>query len=241
MEEKKKKNTSELPQTEKQLKELQTLFLQDRNNQKVRDDFILLLRQYARSLTLKEIKKKGIFLEPWRVDEIATDATIQLYRQYSKPGWQVFASFAGALKWKIYNAMYAPAQEEIALKSSLNDTFSEEKDSKEIQDIISFGACLPWDYDKGNDATMSYDPSNNILDDIDVSIDEINSVINEAFKILPYPTYLRFLPWVLLQFRRPRTRNIQELYNNLFLSGREENAFDILLLEMHNRIAQHIH
>ena len=136
MEEKKKKNTSELPQTEKQLKELQTLFLQDRNNQTVRDDFILLLRQYARSLTLKEIKKKGIFLEPWRVDEIATDATIQLYRQYSKPGWQVFASFAGALKWKIYNAMYAPAQEEIALKSSLNDTFSEEKDSKEIQDII---------------------------------------------------------------------------------------------------------
>ena len=88
---------------------------------------------------------------------------------------------------------------------------------------------------------MSYDPSNNILDDIDVSIDEINSVINEAFKILPYPIYLRFLPWVLLQFRRPRTRNIQELYNNLFLSGREENAFDILLLEMHNRIAQHIH
>ena len=241
MEEKKKKNTSELPQTEKQLKELQTLFLQDRNNQKVKDDFILLLRQYARSLTLKEIKKKGIFLEPWRVDEIATDATIQLYRQYSKPGWQVFASFAGALKWKIYNAMYAPAQEEIALKSSLNDTFSEEKDSKKIQDIISFGACLPWDYDKGNDATMSYDPSNNILDDIDVSIDEINSVINEAFKILPYPIYLRFLPWVLLQFRRPRTRNIQELYNNLFLSGREENAFDILLLEMHNRIAQHIH
>lgn len=241
MEEKSKKNNSGLPQTEKQLKELQTLFLQDRENKKVRDDFILLMRQYARSLTLKEIKKKGIFLEPWRVDEIATDATIQLYRQYNKVGWQVFASFAGALKWKIYNAMYAPAQEEIALKSSLNDTFSEEKDSKEIQDIVSFGACLPWDYDKGIDATMSYDPSSNVIDDIDVSIEEIRSVIDEAFKILPYQTYLRFLPWVLLQFRRPRTRNIQELFNSLFLLGREESAFDILLLEIHNRIAQHIH
>ena len=111
--------------------------------------------------------------------------------------------------------------------------------SKEILDIVSHGACLPWDYDRGDSATMSYDPSSTLLDDIDVSIDEIKSVINEAFRILPYPTYLRFLPWLLLQFRKPRTRNISELFNSLFISNREESAFDILLLEIHNRIAQH--
>ena len=71
-----KKRNSELPQTEKQLKELQALFMENKANRKVRDEFILLLRQYARSLTLKEIKRKGIFLDPWRVDEIATDATL---------------------------------------------------------------------------------------------------------------------------------------------------------------------
>ena len=238
MAERKKKN-SELPQTEKQLKELQALFMENKANRKVRDEFILLLRQYARSLTLKEIKRKGIFLDPWRVDEIATDATLQLFRQYNKDGWQVFASFGGALKWKIFNAMYAPAQEEINLKSSLNGTFSEEKDSKEILDIVSHGACLPWDYERGDNATMSYDPSNTIRDSIDVSTDEIKSVIDEAYRILPYPTYMRFLPWLLLQFRKPKTRNIQELFNSLFISNREESAFDILLLEIHNRIAQH--
>ena len=86
---------------------------------------------------------------------------------------------------------------------------------------------------------MSYDPSNTILDSIDVSTDEIKSVIDEAYRILPYPTYMRFLPWLLLQFRKPKTRNIQELFNSLFISNREESAFDILLLEIHNRIAQH--
>ena len=58
----KKKKDSELPKTEKQLKELQALFLENKTNKKIRDEFILLLRQYARSLTLKEIKSLEIYL-----------------------------------------------------------------------------------------------------------------------------------------------------------------------------------
>ena len=67
---------------------------------------------------------------------------------------------------------------------------------------------------------------------------EIIEVIDEAYDILPYRLYVRFLPWLLLKMRRPRTRNSAKSCASYFLERRDEDAFEILLLEIRNRIKE---
>lgn len=224
------------PQTEVTCKELQEKFLQEDCPQSIKDEYFLLLRTYARSLALKEIKRKNIFLQPERVDEICTDATLALMHQYSKPGWKIRKSHAGALYWKIMEAMYKPANEDMVY--SLNATFTENSDSKEVMDLVGSNVTLPWQ-EKTGFGNSTDDPQDTILHEVNASYSEIAEIVDEAFNMLPYSTFIRFLPWLVLQIRKPRTRNIQKLFNKVYLSGKEEDAFDILLLEIRNRILQH--
>ena len=224
------------PETEIRLRELQDQFLKDKSNSQVRDEFFLMLRDYARSLTLQRIKRSAIFLPPERVDEICTDATIDLMEQYSKEGWCVDASFAGLLFWKVNRAMYDQKEEE--QNSSLNITFDDSDNGKEIIDLVSYSPTLGW-----NSTVLSYDDTINVVDDdflskVNVSFNEVSSVVDEAFDILPYRVFMRFVPWLVLQFRKPKTRNIQSLFFKVYLTNKEENAFDILLLEIYNRISK---
>lgn len=221
------------PKTEVECKRLQEEFLKEDCSQEVKDEYFMLLRTYARSLALKEIKRKGIFLPPERVDEICTDATLILMKQYSKPGWRVLTSFAGALYWKLLEAMYKQANEESMY--SLNTTFTDDRDSKEILDLIGTNACLPWQSKFSLKAEGS-EIWDEISSEFNSANSEIESLIDDAYQMLPYTTFLKFLPWLLLQIRKPRTRNSQKLFKEKFLSGKEEDAFDILLLEMKNRI-----
>lgn len=224
------------PKTELRLRELQEEYLKPDCPQSIKDDFFLLLRIYARSLTLKEIKRKGIFLPPERVDEISTDATLLLIKQYTKPGWRVLVSFGGTLYKKILEAMYGPASEDRAI--SLNTTFTNDQDSKEILDLISSRTCLPWQMNL-NTESVEDSPEEILIQNMNASFSEIQDIIDEAYEGLPYNTFVKFLPWLVLQIRKPKTRNIQRLFNKLFLTGKEEDAFNILLLEIRNRILQH--
>lgn len=225
------------PKTEVECKALQEEYLKSDCPQSTKDEYFSLLRIYARSLALKEIKRKGIFLQPERVDEICTDATLLLMNQYSKPGWKVLSSFAGALYWKLLEAMYGQASEDMVY--SLNTTFSDDTDSKEILDLIGTNACLPWQKNlkSRDDQDVPWD---SLSGDINVSYPEIKILIDEAYSILPYKTFVKFIPWLLLQFRKPRTRNNKKVFAEVFLDNREEEAFELLLLEVKNRIIEHI-
>lgn len=234
---KKKPTNSDTPQTELELQKLQNLYLEDRSNKQVSDEYFMLMRTYARSIALKVIKRKSIFLPPERVDEISTDATLLTMRQYEKEGWKVSVSFAGILIWKIYEAMFSQANDE--MNSSLNLTFTEDKDSKEVMDMVGSGSCLPWTVSAYGAELPDDDPAESLIKSINVAYEEIIEVIDEAYTILPYKTFMRFLPWVVLQIRKPRTRNIQQLFDSLYLTNKEQNAFDILMLEMHKRIKHH--
>ena len=239
MEEKKsKKVISDVPETERRLQELQKLFLADRNNQQVFEEYFLLLRTYTRSLTLKQIKRKNLFLPPQRVDEFCTDATLAHLDQNNKPNWKVGSSFAGVIRFKIIEAMWGHANDE--MNSSLNLTFSDDKDSKEILDVIGSGSALPWNMSEYGKEKTSDNPADILVSTSNVSYDEVKSLIEECYIDLPYRLYLRFVPWLVLQFRKPKTKNIYSLFNRLYLTNKEENAFDMLLLELHNRISQHV-
>ena len=79
---KKGEGNSDIPKTELECQRLQKLFLDPNCPQNIKDEFFLLLRTYARSIALKQIKRTGIYLLPERVDEIATDATLAVMNQY---------------------------------------------------------------------------------------------------------------------------------------------------------------
>ena len=232
-----KPKDTETPKTELELQELQKKFLADRSDKKVREEYFMLLRVYARSIALKVIKRKGIYLTPERVDEISTDATLAVMKQYEKEGWSISVSFAGVLIWKVYEAMYSQANEE--MNSSLNLTFTDDKDSKEIMDLVSQNSTLPWNTRGKDNYDVTENPANVVSREVNVSFDEIHYVIDEAYTMLPYKTFYRFVIWLTLRMRKPKTRNVQNLFNNLFITNKEENAFEILLLEIHNRILQH--
>lgn len=229
-----KEPTGPLPETEQKLRQLQDRYVAEDCTKQERDEFFMLLRSYARSIALKNIKSKNVYLSPERVDEVCTDSTLALLKQYSKPGWRVEASFAGALQWKVREALYKPAKEEQASRISLNKTFSEDSNSRELLDQISSSRNPT----SGNafDIEEADNPIDSLISSVNTAMGEINEVIDEAYEFLPYRLYIRFLPWLLLKIRRPHTRNSAKTFSSFFLGSRDEDAFEILLLEIRNRI-----
>ena len=217
-------------ETELRLQELQEKFLDPNGCSKAdKDEFFLVMRMYARSITLQMIKSKGLVLPPERVDEVCTDATLAILKQYQKVGWKIEASFAGALRWKVIESLYGPKNEESHY--SLNTTFSDDTDSKEMLDIVS-SSSLPWSNDSYCD-----DPEETTFNQYSAVVEEVNRLLDEAYEILDYRLYVRFLPWLLLNVRKTRARNVMQTFTSCFLTSREESAFELLLLELRNRLS----
>ena len=217
-------------ETELRLQELQEKFLDPNGCSKAdKDEFFLVMRMYARSITLQMIKSKGLVLPPERVDEVCTDATLAILKQYQKVGWKIEASFAGALRWKVIESLYGPKNEESHY--SLNTTFSDDTDSKEMLDLVS-SSSLPWSNDSHCD-----DPEETTFNQYSAVVEEVNRLLDEAYEILDYRLYVRFLPWLLLNIRKTRARNVMQTFTSCFLTSREESAFELLLLELRNRLS----
>lgn len=219
------------PETEIILTALQELYLKPDCSRALRDRYFMLMRSYARSILLKEIKRKGIVFPPEKVEELATDSTLLLMNQYTKEGWKISASFAGALRWKVVESLYGDSKDE--MNYSLNRTFSEDSNAKEMLDLMS-NSNTPW-YNH-----ISQDPADEVAENENTAIEEVRILVAQAYDILPYKVYLKFLPWLLLRLRKPRIRNVMMQFSRIFLNSKEEEAFDLLLLEMRNRIMMHI-
>ena len=217
-------------ETELRLQELQEKFLDPNGCSKAdKDEFFLVMRMYARSITLQMIKSKGLVLPPERVDEVCTDATLAILKQYQKVGWKIEASFAGALRRKVIESLSGPTNEESHY--SLNTTFSDDTDSKEMLDLVS-SSSLPWSNDSYCD-----DPEETTFNQYSAVVEEVNRLLDEAYEILDYRLYVRFLPWLLLNIRKTRARNVMQTFTSCFLTSREESAFELLLLELRNRLS----
>lgn len=218
----------EKPITEVQLDALQEDFLKDPNNEKVKTEFFFLLKSYSRSLTLKEIKNK-IFLDPDRVDEVATEATLRFLNQYKKDGWKVWGSFAGALRWKVVEALYQDANEESA--QSLNALIGDATSGHEMGDFLDKLKAEPV-----FESSKSIDPQIALVSLTENPMWEIRDILREASEILPYRTVYLFYIYLLQILRRPKSRLRHPTFKELFLSKKEEEQFDLLLLEVRTRL-----
>lgn len=218
------------PQTEVELTELQGRYMANPECKETLDTYFFLLKNYARSLLLKMIKRKGFYLQPERVDEVATDATLKLLAHYSKPDWKIWGSFAGELNWKIIEALYEHSDEETPL--SLNMTIGKGDDAKEL------GECLDKIGAKYLFLRDGEDPQISFLKKTDVNFSILRDVLQEAFEVLTYREYILFLSYMLLRLRRPKARWASVSFKEIFLTNKEEEAFELLLLEIRNRISE---
>lgn len=217
------------PETEIKLEELQECYIADPTNQDNFNRFFILLKAYARSLVLKEIKSK-IYLDPDHVDGVATEAVLKLLNQYKKDGWRVWGSFAGVLRWKVVEALYEDCEEDSS--QSLNMLIGD-GNVRELGDILTkVGASPLWKHE-------SDDPQENFFKNFDSSASEILGVLKESSEALPYRLAILFHAYLLLRLRRPKTRLTLPAFKQYFLDTKEEEAFELLLLEIRNRISQH--
>jgi len=216
------------PQTEIDLDAMQAAYLLEPQNPAVFNPYFLLLKVYARSICLKEIKNK-IYLEPDRVEEVAVEATLKLLHQYRKAGWHVWGSFYGALRWKVIEALYQDAEEDST--SSLNLTIGD--GSVELGDILArVGGSALWQQNID-------DPQEAFFLATDISLSEIRSVLDDARNELTPRQEILFYAYLLLKLRRPKAKKNAVSFEERFLSNKEEEAFELLLLEIRNRVAVH--
>lgn len=217
------------PITEVRLTDMQDIYLADPLNEKNFHEYFILLKAYARSLALKEIKTK-VYLAPDHIDGVATEAVLKLFNQYRKASWKVWGSFAGVLRWKVVEALYENAEEESS--ASLNLYIGDDS-TRELGDVLErIGAKVLWKQD-------GEDPQEQFIQAHDSSASEVFAILKEATDALPYRLGLLFHSYLLLKLRRPKTRLTLPAFSQFFLDAKAEEAFDILLLEIRNRVTAH--
>ena len=121
---------------------------------------------------------------------------------------------------------------------SLNTTFNNDAEGKEILDVMGSNENKSWQLVAGSSEEV--DPEDQFFNKINVTFNEVDSLIDIAYNLLPYNVFFKFILWLLLFFRKPKSRNAQTAFKNYFMSNQEEDAFELILLEIRNKIAQHL-
>ena len=96
-------------ETELRLQELQEKFLDPNGCSKAdKDEFFLVMRMYARSITLQMIKSKGLVLPPERVDEVKTKEKKERANEDMHVRWHRIAVYAGDLRREAQGTSHGP-------------------------------------------------------------------------------------------------------------------------------------
>ncbi len=100
------------PETEQLLFTLQREYLENGRKQEVWAKMFEICWSYMQSL-IKKRQTGGRFIEPDELDDKTTSATLAFMSQYlTKPEFEVGASFAGMMGWKIVEVMYKPSADD---------------------------------------------------------------------------------------------------------------------------------
>lgn len=217
------------PATEIKLDELQEKYLATRDEAVWQEMFSIMI-QYARSLVLKATKGK-VFLDPDHVIGVATDAAIKIMRRYHEdPEFSIEKSFGGLLRWKVIESLYGDRQEESHL--SLNHIVSEEgghtTELGDLQSSIGFHTTTGIVSDEpildGVLAQEMYRVVREVLSEFDVAVDS-------------YRLSLLARIFILLLVRRSKIRHSLNIFRrHIHMKPKEEEALDLLLLEIRNRL-----
>jgi hypothetical protein len=214
------------PETEVRLSELQEIYLTTQDPAAWKEMFEIMIK-YARSLTLK-VNKGKVYLDPEHVLAVATDSAIKIMARYSQPGFRIEHSFGGLLRWKVLESLYGNWEEEshLSLNAIVGDDSGNKTELGDLQDkmhLQSLGSqfMVEIDESKLEDLTQNIRA---ILEEFDGAVDS-------------YRLSLAARLYLLLTLRKSKIRQSTNLFKQYIqLEPKEEQALDLLLLEIRNRL-----
>lgn len=214
------------PETEVRLSELQEIYLTTRDPEAWREMFDTMIK-YARSLTLK-VNRGKVYLDPEHVLAVATDSAIKIMERYNQPNFRIEHSFGGLLRWKVLESLYGNWEEEshMSLNAIVGDDSGNKTELGDLQDKMNLHPLSP---------TLSVEMDETQFENI---IDNVRDIIEEFdYAVDSYRLSLLARIYILLTFRKSKVRqSVASFKQYANLDIKEEQALDLLLLEVRNRL-----
>lgn len=212
------------PDTEQQLFKLQDQYLRTRDINVWRQMYDICF-WYMRSMILQRCTGK-MYLEPDEVFDKANGATVEFMSQYlNNPNFEVGASFAGMMKWKVVWVLYKDKDQEqtISLNQKIYDS------QKELGDFVGTREDeLENDYVNPEDEVCKVDMKN--------ILDEMLEEFDEAIKYDPRLEVLIRL-YMLLYIRDPRNANTKKAFIDRWAPDfKTAQLLEYVMLEFYKRI-----
>lgn len=211
------------PETERLLFALQSEYLNNGRNRDVWAKMFEICWSYMQSL-IKKRQTGGKFIEPDELDDKTTAATLAFMSQYlTKPEFEVGASFAGMMGWKIVEVMYKPSADDKAVSMSME---IDDDGKNTLEDLISAedeGWYSP------EDEALKTDPVeviNQVLEEMDAVVDDF---------------YLRTIVrgYLTLCMKHPKNRHSKRMFLNRWATNpRAERLIEYVMLTIHNRLEE---
>lgn len=213
------------PETEQQLFKYQMEYLKTRD-MKVWSEMFDLCYSYMRSLILKRITGKN-FVPPDEINDRTTSATLAFMSQYlTKSDFEVGASFAGMMKWKIIEFLYKPSTDDKAISLSME---IDKEGSSTLEDLIDAGKVYDREINPEDIATKV--SSEEIIDEIFAELDEI---VDDAKALLLIRLY------ILLCVHKPKNRHAKRLFLDTWAKDYKiEKLINYVTMELYNRLRAH--
>lgn len=210
------------PETEQQMFALQDQYINHGRDQKVWSQMFEICWSYMQSLIKKRLSSAGKYMEPEELNDKTTAATLAFMSQYlTKPEFEVGASFAGMMKWKIVEVMYKPSADDKAISMSME---IDDDGKSTLEDLISaeeVGWCSP------EDEACKTDP----IETINQVLAELDSTLNDFYLETVVRGYL------LLCMKHPKSRHSKRMFLNRWAQDpRVEKLIEYVMLEVHNRL-----
>lgn len=214
------------PETEIRLSELQEIYLSTRDPEAWREMFDTMIK-YARSLTLK-VNRGKVYLDPEHVLAVATDSAIKIMERYNQPNFRIEHSFGGLLRWKVLESLYGNWEEEshMSLNAIVGDDSGNKTELGDLQDKMNLHPLSP-----AFSVEMDESQFENIIDNVRDIIEEFDYAVDS------YRLSILARLYILLTFRKSKVRqSIASFKQYASLNIKEEQALDLLLLEIRNRL-----
>ena len=214
------------PETEIRLSELQEIYLTTRDPEAWREMFDTMIK-YARSLTLK-VNRGKVYLDPEHVLAVATDSAIKIMERYNQPNFRIEHSFGGLLRWKVLESLYGNWEEEshMSLNAIVGDDSGNKTELGDLQDKMNLHPLSP-----AFSVEMDESQFLNIIDNVRDIIEEFDYAVDS------YRLSILARLYILLTFRKSKVRqSIASFKQYASLNIKEEQALDLLLLEIRNRL-----
>ena len=230
------------PETEQELAKYQRLFLDTRDPQ-YWQKMLEVIYPYTRSLVLKQNRGKD-FLEEEEVNEITSISALQFMQRYFvEPKFEIKASFAGLLRFKVREIIKIKKKQKYVYNSgyllSLNDFLGDDNSTELGETEVHSVTMTSADEDSLSpdafiDMKSVADAAVHLISEMEVLVTDEDSTVDS--KMVALASF-----YLIMKIKGIKNKHQKEMFIKYFKLGvPEDNVLDSLLLHLKKRISSSI-